>query len=143
MGILSWLFGEAPATPALVANIKNGPGLFKINVVGESHYQKNLEAICGGKDEDSKCMVVEATLVLDNENKFDENAVAVFIQGSLVGYLDRETAKSFRYQLQQVERDQEITSACCSAMIVGGWYRGPEDEGSFGVKLDLPTSEEE
>ena len=26
----------------------------------------------------------------------------------------------------------------CSALIVGGWDRGPDDQGYFGIKLDLP-----
>ena len=142
MGILSWLFGGPKSTQGDVANITNGPGIFGIDVVGESHYQKNLEKICGKKDENSKRLATEATLTLDDENKFDKNAVAVFIKSLQVGYLDRETAKSFRRQLRQVEQGQRITVANCSAIIVGGWYRGKEDEGSYGVKLDLPVGED-
>lgn len=25
----------------------------------------------------------------------------------------------------------------CGALITGGWYRGPEDEGHYGIRLDL------
>lgn len=142
MGILSWLFGRtAPAPSTLVADIKNGPGLFGIDVVGESHYQNNLRTVGGEKGETSKRVSVEATLVLDDDNKFDKNAVAVFIDGLQVGHLDRETAKSFREQLRKVGPGRRITAARCPAIIVGGWYRGEEDEGSYGVKLDLPLGE--
>ena len=29
------------------------------------------------------------------------------------------------------------TQATCNALIVGGWNRGEDDRGSFGIKLDI------
>jgi hypothetical protein len=142
MGIISWLFGrKEPAKPVVVAHISNGPGKFAFNIVGESHYQENLERIGGPKDEDSKQEIVTATLLLEDDNPHDKNAVAVLINKLLVGHLSRSDAVSFRNALSKLAPPgQQIRVAECKAMIVGGWDRGNGDAGSFGVKLDLPIT---
>ncbi|MFN4284082.1 MAG: HIRAN domain-containing protein [Alphaproteobacteria bacterium] len=139
MGLLSKLFGVKSAQPSgLTANIKNGPGTFEIDVVGESKYQRNLAKIAGNKTEDSKRVVVDALLFLEDDNPHDSNAVAVLVDDMKVGYLDRATAKSFRRQLKKVEPPgQKIEAARCAGLIVGGW-RDEDSEGHFGIKLDLP-----
>ena len=54
------------------------------DVVGESHYQAELEAIVGGKSE-AACEVEKwAHLVPEPENPYDRNAVAVYIEGRKV-----------------------------------------------------------
>ena len=141
MGLFSWLFGsdERSSTAKMqVADITNGPGTYNVDVVGESHYQKALESICGGRTENSQRLVVEAFLVLEDDNPHDSKAVRIFIQGKTVGYLDRETARSFRKQIGGTRMTG--VAAKCSAIIVGGWDRGGGDRGYFGVKLDLPTA---
>ena len=92
--------------------------------------------MAGGKSDDSANLIVLATLRLENDNPHDRNAVKVKIGRFTVGYLDRTNAVQYRQQL----RDSGLTSyrAHCRAKIVGGWYRGPDDEGYYGVKLDLP-----
>ena len=54
-------------------------------------------------------------MVPESDNPHDSEAVRIEIQDQTVGYLDRETARSF-------------------------WDRGDGDRGHFGVKLDLPTA---
>ncbi len=141
MGLFSWLFGSdkrSSITKMQVADITNGPGTYNVDVVGESHYQKALERICGGRTENSQRLVVEAFLVLEDDNPHDSKAVRIFIQDKTVGYLDRETARSFRKQIGGIRMTG--VAAKCSAIIVGGWDRGGGDRGYFGVKLDLPTA---
>ena len=114
-----------------------GPGTYSIEVVGESHHQSTLEAICGGRTEEGHWMEVTATLVHEDANPHDSNAVRVEIDGRKVGYLSSANARQYRKKLK--EAGYPGITAACSAVIVGGWDRGDGDRGHFGVKLDLPT----
>ena len=140
MGLLSWLFGGnqvGSGRQSHIANISNCPGAYDVDVVGESHYQDALEEICGGRTEDSQRLNVSAYLVPEDDNPYDSKAVRVDIEDRTVGYLDRETARSFREQLGKAGCGGMV--ARCPAIIVGGWDRGGGDRGHFGVKLDLPA----
>ncbi len=138
MGLFSWLFGSDEGSSTKSLNIANGPGTYDVDVVGESHYQGALESICGGRSEDNQRLEVEAFLVPESDNPYDSEAVRIEIQDQTVGHLDRETARSFREKMTEIG----LTGAAakCSAIIVGGWDRGDDDRGHFGVKLDLPTA---
>lgn len=114
-----------------------GPGTFSIDIVGESHYQSWLESICGGHTYDSQEKFVEAVLVHEDNNPYDEKAIRIDISGKTVGYLSRKMARQYRKRLEEAGYDG--ITATCSAKIVGGWDRGGGDKGHFGVKLDLPT----
>lgn len=141
MGLFSWLFGndERPSKTTLpVADIKNGPGTYDVDAVGESHYQKALEKICGGRTENGQRRKVEALLVPEDDNRHDPKAVRVSVQDWTVGYLDRKTARSFRGWV--AEAGLAGMAIKCNALIVGGWDRGGGDRGHFGVKLDLPMA---
>lgn len=110
-------------------------GDFSYEIVGESHYQHVLESICGGRTEDGADMLVEAKLVLEDSNQYDNQAVRVDIEGKTVGYLSKSNARQYRKYLHQAGHGKVIGR--CAAEIVGGWDRGGDDRGSFGVKLDL------
>lgn len=116
----------------------HGPGTYEIEVVGESHYQGQLESLCGGRTEDSAEEYVQAHLVLEDDNPHDALAVRVVIQGETVGYLSRQTARDYRDRLR--EAGHPHLDGVCKAVIRGGWDRGISDRGYFGVKLDLPTT---
>jgi hypothetical protein len=137
LGMLGWFAmqivkgyrsDEPPAPP----NISGG---YRVEVVGESQYQDALEAICGGRTRDGAQNQVTATVVLEDSNPYDENAVRVDISGRTVGYLSRQAAKTYRRRLKQVGASGQ--SVECSAVIRGGWDRGRNDRGHFGVWLDL------
>lgn len=121
-------------TPRIKPYIK-GPGAFTVDVVGESHYQENLEKICGGRTRESQDLKVRATLIPESDNPYDKNAVRVDIQGKTVGHLSREAAGEYRRDLRAA--GFQNAPATCWANVRGGWKRG-QDEGHFGVKLDLP-----
>jgi hypothetical protein len=110
--------------------------MFRLAIVGESHYQEALEEICGGeRDDDGVDRVLNASLVLEDSNPYDPQAVRVDIDGKTVGYLSRPTARRFR---QEIAAGQPAgTTLPCKARIKGGWDRGAGDRGHFGVWLNL------
>ncbi len=112
-------------------------GNFNVDVVGESHYQKQLKKICGGRTKNGHELEVKAILYCENYNKHDANAVCVQIDGLTVGYLSRADAKEHRAALE--EQGIPETPVRCAALIRGGWSRKMGlDKGQFGVMLDLP-----
>jgi hypothetical protein len=110
------------------------PGL-PVAVVGESHYQAELERICGGRDEHGAHHECVALLVPEDTNEFDPNAVRVDIDGLTVGYFSRPAAKRYRPIADQLRSEGKVGAA--AAIIVGGWDRGGDDRGHFGVQLDM------
>ena len=155
IGILKWIAGIGQQVPALkwsaeppssvAQHSKNivleGDGSFSFDIVGESHCQAALDHIAGPKHEGGVEHECVAVLLPDDRNQYDENAVAVFIDGEKVGHLARRDAKAYRQFLANIGRP--TAGAGCRAMIVGGWDDGDGDEGSYGVKLDvlLPFSQ--
>ena len=115
----------------------NGPGLFNVNAVGESNYQRELLSIHGPKKAKGTNLIIDAVLVLENTNRYDKNAVFISINGLKIGYLSKENAIEYRKNL--ISLNQSNSNAGCKAKIVGGWDDGKGDEGFFGVKLDLPN----
>jgi hypothetical protein len=106
------------------------------HVVGESNYQAALEHAAGGRTPDG-CAVslVTAELVREPRNPYDRNAVRVDIAGQAVGYLPRADAPRY-HQLVMALWEQGV-AATCWARLTGGWDRGPYDQGSIGLVLDI------
>lgn len=127
----------APPTPSRdpVQLELPGPGTFPLAIVGESHYQQQLEAVCGGRTEDGVDYRCSALLVLDDANRYDPNAVRVEIDGQHVGHLSRDDAQAYREYLDLHANGPTV--GVCRAKVTGGWDRGPDDRGHFGVKLDF------
>lgn len=138
MGFFSNLFGGSrPSARKLPLINLPGAETYSVDIVGESHYQSELEQICGGRTEEGHKLVVEVYLVPEDDNPHDDQAVRVYVRDKTVGYLSREVARSYRKRL--AEAGYPGSPATCSAMIIGGWDRGGGDQGHFGVKVDLPT----
>jgi hypothetical protein len=78
-------------------------------------------------------------LIPEDDNSNDDKSVRVEICGRVVGHLDRQNAREFRQRT--LEAGFGGYALWVKARIRGGWYRGPEDEGHFGVTLDVPTAE--
>lgn len=101
-------------------------------VAGESHYQKALKALAGGKavpERDlDKAIPVEAALVPD-ANRHDRNAVRVVVDGRTVGYLPREDAADYRPELNRLWQDGAV--GVCPGRIMGGGKR------HYGIHLRL------
>lgn len=113
-----------------------GDGDFSVEVVGESHYQAALVAITQGHGPDGAEHRCAATLVPEDDSRYDPNAVMVQISGMTVGYLCREDAKDFRVRLSRKRLQGHVTS--CEAQITGGGIRRQTGEKLFyGVWLDM------
>jgi hypothetical protein len=121
--------------------VLSGKGDFSFEIVGESHYQDNLERICGVRTIEGEDKIVQATLVHDDDNQYDNKAIRVDIDGNTVGYLSRGDARAYREMLEK--RGLQGITTICSAKIVGGWDRGRRDKGHYGVKLDLSIFDED
>ncbi|WP_417257351.1 hypothetical protein [Celeribacter sp.] len=130
MGIFSWLFSKQD--PPLYID---GNGKYEFDIVGESNYQKALHAIAGPRTEDGARHKCQAVIIPEPLNKHDKNAVAVFIDRKKVGYLSRADAKSWNADLKAKGKSRSPVIA--SAIIVGGWLRDSQDQGHYGVKLDI------
>jgi len=106
-----------------------GPGAFAVNVVGVSQYQRVLETA-------AQDGVVDAVLMREDDNVYDDQAVAVLIDGQRAGYLSRADARRFRADLAAAG-DPNL-SVRCAAKIVGGFETKTGERAHFGLKLDLP-----
>lgn len=106
-----------------------GEGDFDFEIVGESHYQDALDTICGGKTVDGHEHYCVAYLVPEPTNPHDRNAIAVHIDNLKVGHIPASLAPRMAAAMQ----GRTVT---VDALIAGGW-RQDNDEGYYGVRLDL------
>jgi hypothetical protein len=113
--------------------ILDGDGSYPIEVVGESHYFKNLDAIAGAEnDGDGVDLVRTAYMVPDPRNPNDRNAVRVDIDEKIVGYLPRDLAAVLSPALLRAGLVAIQTQAHITAGFDGGsysvWLDGSIDE---------------
>jgi ATP-dependent exoDNAse (exonuclease V) beta subunit len=105
-------------------------GYFRQQVAGESHHTHQLKKVAGREEEGER--EVYAELRREPANHYDRNAVQVIIDGGVVGYLPREDAPSYQWELTALE--EAGLTARCPARV---WWRH-EDRGLFAsVSLDL------
>jgi len=135
MGFLQKLFGKGPSGDQILS--VDGPGDYRMDVVGESHYQKELRAICGPRSEDGENRFLAAALIHDDGNPYDDQAVRIEIEGRTVGYLPRNQAA--RYRQNMARQGHAGETLYCGANIRGGWRRSDGQTGHYGVWLDLPA----
>lgn len=109
----------------------SGVTAFPVQVVGESRYQHILEKLCGGRRWEGADLVVAAACVPSVSEAVD---VSVTIQGIPVGRLT--PADSWVFRMVGLSAPVE-----CRARIRGGWDRGINDMGFFGVTLDAVIPE--
>jgi hypothetical protein len=139
MGLLEWLFGVGESRrgecvslePVHLARADD----FNFEIVGEASYQPALDAICGSKCEEGHNLAVTAQLCFQEDNPYDQNAVVVFIDRKVVGYIPRNLAKRMREEILRLNPEERPVT--CDAQVVGGWIRDWGDEGHYGVKLSL------
>jgi hypothetical protein len=138
MGLFDWLFGPSPTqTPPEAPqpiHLARGRG-YTFDLVGESHYQDTLDALCGGKCEEGHRLPLTVQLCFQEDNPHEPNAIAVLVDREVVGYVPRHLAARMRDELLKLNPAERPVT--CDAKIVGGWRRADEDEGHYGVKLSL------
>ena len=105
-----------------------------LDVVGESYYQENLWRLVGPHWPDERVrQPVYAVLIAEDDNPYDANAVAVWVQGLKVGHLSRANARRYRPGLLSLQRRYGQPVAL-SGVIVGGGIR-EDGPGRLGVFL--------
>jgi hypothetical protein len=93
-------------------------GRFMVEVMTESRYQPTLKALAGAHGDSAAAAAYAATLMLDEKNAYDYAAVAVFIEGRMVGYLSQQAAVKFRDLLRRKEATGQLST--CDAQVRGG-----------------------
>ena len=118
-----------------------------VEVSGESDCQGTFELIAGGRTLDGPRNPDHVAILLpEPASPYDPNAVRVVILPTgpgqpwgKVGYLSREDAVRYRPVIDRVASTGKVTA--CQVSLKGGWDRGPEDRGYFGVTLHLDMPE--
>lgn len=117
------------------------PGDVDVDVIGESAYQDTLLSITGGvRSYAGADLLTVASLAFEPRARSDTADVEVRIDGRRVGRLRREVADAYHALFTYALR--EHGSLTCLARIVGGWDRGRDDIGAFGVRVLLPALED-
>lgn len=107
-------------------------GKYFQEVVGESHYQAAIKAAVRRGARGDQGVLCDALLIPESNNRFDADAVGVWLGGALCGYLPANEARLFRARLKKAGR--ELVPHQCPAIILGG------GEKSYGIWLDLPAN---
>ena len=124
-----------------------------VEVVGESHYKRELFKLAGRRQRTAADIPIVAVLVREPDNRYDPNAVKVLVNGYHVGYLGRADAEAYAPLLDRLLATDGVHGACLGR-IVGGWLRrwddavydiadgvstvvGHTEAGDYGVKLAL------
>jgi hypothetical protein len=139
IGRLRQLIGE-PSQPSPRARLRRHvgksrtvtmPGRDELAVRGESLHQDELLALAGGRRPYGG---VELDAVAELIPRADE--MVVLIDDNEVGELSRDDARRLAPAIRAARRGQG--AATCRALVRGGWDRGGEDVGMFGVVLFVP-----
>lgn len=109
-------------------------GTHRLEVVGESHYQSELWFIVGGVTNERVRHSIHAVLVPQDGNRYDPNAIGVWIDGLLVGYLSGADAAAYRPGLLALQ-ERDGRPVALAGVVAGGGDRGGS-RGSLGVFLD-------
>jgi hypothetical protein len=99
---------------------------YQPTIRGESHYQPELRALLQRSQRWTACLQREPN------NKFDRNAVSVWIDGQRVAYLARQEAAELASRLDALARDSSLVVFAVTL------YGGYPDKPCIGVFADLP-----
>jgi hypothetical protein len=138
MGLLDrWRGGRASASPVQagrsVSVVLLG-GQDDLEVVGESAYQDVLWRLCSGIVGERVRFGIVAVLVPEPGNPYDSNAIAVQIDGGIVGYVPRATAQEYLPGLKRLMSAHGGYIALHGVIVGGGYY--DDGPGRLGVWLD-------
>jgi hypothetical protein len=126
--------GAAPAARSAPVSAHLHAGDDDLEIVGEASYQDALWAICRETLGERVRHQVVAVLVPEPQNPHDANAIAVQIDGHLVGYFAREDAFLYGPGLHALMSRCGGYVALRGVIVGGGYY--PDGPGRLGVWLD-------
>ena len=127
-----WLFPNRKTQPRCAIVV--GDRQFRFYVASNAQQRIELERLFSSRSEnaDHRC---PALLISQSANAQGPAAVAVRIEGTIVGYLHLTAAREFLTALHSVGADR----AACAAMIMARWDPGLGDRTHFRVRLDVAT----
>jgi hypothetical protein len=131
MGFLRRILGHGSSPTAPVQRAVLLRGTDTLEVVGESFYQESLRALVEPTGQRVR-VPVEATLVAEANNRYDRNAISVWIQGRQVGHLSREDAQALRPGLLALQEEHDALIALAGVIAGGG-----DGRPSYGVFLEF------
>jgi len=105
-----------------------------LEVVGERAYQEILWGLSGGTVGDRIRRHIVAVLVPEPTNPYDANAIAVQIDGQVIGYLPRATAQEYLPGLRRLMSVRNGYVALRGVIVGGGYY--DDGPGRLGVWLE-------
>lgn len=109
-------------------------GRFQVEVLGESRYVETIRNLAGQHGDAPADVHHKALLLADDNNPYEDKAVAVFLSQQMVGYLAPKDAQDFRAMLARHDVPGQLTST--DAVIRGGHtYEGKRL--SYAVLLDI------
>ena len=85
-------------------------GRYQLEVLGESSYSDAIRALAGEHGEAAADAHHKALLLADDNNPYEDKAVAVFLNNEMVGYLAPKDAVAFRTMLARQEINGQLTS---------------------------------
>lgn len=113
---------------------------FDYDIVGESNHQTALLDLARSDltEDGAGDAELMALLIPDSDNKYDSNAVAVYVSGLHVGHLPREDAATFIEDLEDAsdEVGEECQIVICQAKLKGGFMKNGSRT-HIGIVLDL------
>lgn len=100
-----------------------------VEVVGESFHQDELLGLTGGQRSFGGVDVETVAELVPTEG----DGIEVLVGGTEIGYLRRSDGGRLRTVIEDSIDRSGVAS--CGATIRGGWDRGGDDPGLFGVTL--------
>lgn len=113
----------------------NDSNLVPIEISGESFYHDAIIDVIGEPTEDGHDVTVNGRLVRDPSNNYDSNAIKCIINGRHVGFVNRDDAEDISRYMDS----HNITEILVSCEVTGGWSRGKNDSGFFGITAYAPS----
>jgi len=105
--------------------------VYSFNIVGESHYRENLLSLIDKRNAHKLGELnLEAELIKEPNNKFDNSAVGVWINGLKVGHIPKE------YSYEVTEFIDTLSSDGIRVDAVIGWNTSSPNP-PIGVRLDF------
>ena len=116
----------------------DGGGRFAVEVLGESRYRDTIRHLAGEHGDAKADARHKALLLPDDANPYEDKAVAVFVDGRMVGYLAPKDALALRQRLARQEIPAALTS-CDAAVRGGGLWEGKRLAYAVWLDLDLTS----
>lgn len=114
-------------------------GATEADAVGESFHSDNFNRLFADKNVyqgDEAELFLPAVLIAEKNNPYDKNAVAVFVNGLQLGYLDKAQAATYHGPLMKLSSRGTYVSVNARQ-----WARGIGPDIFASLRLQLPSLE--